>query len=208
MPKMIPKANKAHCQSAFHHHKKILSGRASINAVISAICRGVMVGLERDMEWGAAYAITKIVRDGRLLLKFVPHPLNGSDAVNAQLLSNLSDMDIDGAIAYDHFVAPHLVEDLVAQENPTRAMRQQVQQFKFLFGQCDLVTINSYGKLLGVDADGIHGQYPGLGFTETPEQCIDPRYQYFGADGFSNIIIRSGLQSFYVRAIIVKGCEH
>ena len=53
------------------------------------------------------------------------------------LFSHPTHMDIDGAAAAEELVSPDLLEQLLACENLTGVLREEVQQVKFLRLQCE-----------------------------------------------------------------------
>jgi hypothetical protein len=79
------------------------------------------------MQYRGGYAFAKIVREGRLLLKFVAHSFYGGNAVYPQFLSDLANVYIDGAITYNNFITPYLVKDLISQKHAAWPMGQQIQ---------------------------------------------------------------------------------
>ena len=62
-----------------------------------------------------------------LEFKFISNSLNGSNTINTQFLADLTDMHINSTVAYNDIIAPYLVEDFVAEKNPPRFLRQEVQ---------------------------------------------------------------------------------
>ena len=49
-----------------------------------------------------------------LQVEFITYALNCRDTIQPEFLPDLADMHIDCAVAYDHLVAPYLVQDLIA----------------------------------------------------------------------------------------------
>ena len=52
-------------------------------------------------------------------LKLIANSFHGSDTVDPQLLPDLPDMDINGAVTHNYIIAPDLVQDFVPKENPS-----------------------------------------------------------------------------------------
>src|SRR5579863_7458461 len=106
-------------------------------------------------------------------IKLIPHPFYGGDAIQPQFLPDLADMDVDGAVADDDLVAPDLVEDLVAQKDPTRPRSQQVEQFEFFFGEGDVCSVDSDLEFGGVDRQVLYFQHFVVRlFVHTTEQGV------------------------------------
>lgn len=55
-----------------------------------------------------------------LKLKFISHSLHGGYTINPNFLSDFSDMNIDGSIAYDHIIASDLVQNFISKKYPSR----------------------------------------------------------------------------------------
>jgi hypothetical protein len=53
-----------------------------------------------------------------LQVKFITYAFYGGNAINPNLLPDLPDMHVNGAVAYDHIVPPYLAQDLITQEHP------------------------------------------------------------------------------------------
>ena len=64
---------------------------------------------------------------GGLQLEFIPYSFYRGYAIDAEFLTDLPDMNIDGAITNDHIIAPNLAQDLIAQENATGTRSEQVK---------------------------------------------------------------------------------
>lgn len=47
-------------------------------------------------------------------VKFISHPFYGSDAVHAELLTDLPDMHVDGAVPHNDVIPPNLVENFIS----------------------------------------------------------------------------------------------
>ena len=114
---------------------------ASMNAVKKEICRGDMFLVENIVTKLGAARILSLKRrhshklEGKWLpeycklslqFKFIPYAFHSGDAINAQLLPDLPDMHVNGPVSHNHFIPPHLVEDLIAEENAAGLLRQQV----------------------------------------------------------------------------------
>src|ERR1700759_884264 len=105
-------------------------------------------------------------------------------------------MYVNGAVAYDHLIAPYLVQDLVSQEYSSRAGCQQVKQLKFFFSQGNVLSIHGDLEFGGIDGEVLDLQHFVLGFFIYPaEKGVDPAYQYFGADGFGDIVVGARLEA-------------
>src|ERR1700722_2136977 len=57
--------------------------------------------------------------------------------VRAELCPQPTDMDVDGSGAAEVVVAPHLLKQLSAGEDPTRVLREVFQQLELLEGQVE-----------------------------------------------------------------------
>ncbi len=83
-------------------------GRARRPAVSAESCLGdrfLVEGIDDTIQilWGDSSQI-----------ELITHSLDGCNAVQTQLLTNLTNMDIDGSIPYNHFISPDLVQDLIS----------------------------------------------------------------------------------------------
>src|SRR5580658_2883768 len=94
-------------------------GKASRTAVRADNCLG-----DRFLVEGMDSIITKIqapVQSGRHSeIELITYPFYRGDTIQSELLADLADMHVDGPVPHDHLVAPDLVEDLVAQKDPSR----------------------------------------------------------------------------------------
>ena len=45
--------------------------------------------------------------------EFIAHSFNGGNTIDAELLANFSNMNVDGTVANNYIVTPYLVKDLV-----------------------------------------------------------------------------------------------
>ncbi len=54
--------------------------------------------------------------------------------VVAQFFAQIADVDVDGAFQHNLVVAPKMVEDLAALENPARPAGEQLQDLEFREG--------------------------------------------------------------------------
>src|SRR5690606_21276217 len=64
------------------------------------------------------------------------HPL----VLGAELRPQPPDVHVDGAGAAEEVVAPHLLQQLGAREDPTRVLREGLEQLELLVGQLEQPT--------------------------------------------------------------------
>ena len=57
---------------------------------------------------------------GSSQLKLIPYPFHSSNTIQSQLLPDLTDVYIDGSVAYYHIISPNPAQDLIAQEHTAR----------------------------------------------------------------------------------------
>ena len=121
-----------------------LIGAASASAVRKESCLGEIffmenmlldkVSTDRD-QWQVHFS-----ESGPELLKleFIAYALYSGYTVYSQLLSNLSDMHVNGPVTYDHFVSPDLVEYFISKEYTPGFLGEEEQQF------CSRSTLNRF----------------------------------------------------------------
>lgn len=106
----------------------MLIGTANTNALKAESCLGEIFLVENIVR---SYELCEEVEHLRRLLetqnlplflklKLIPDTLYGSNAIYPQFLPDLADMHINSAVAYNHIIAPDLVQNLVPEKNTTR----------------------------------------------------------------------------------------
>ena len=89
--------------------------------------------------------------------ELVAHPLDRHDAVVADFLPQLADVDVDGAVADHHLGAPHLDVDLFARDELSGRGGQQLEQRELLAREVDLAAVAPYRVAGAVDLDAARG---------------------------------------------------
>ena len=67
---------------------------------------------DRFLVDGMEYKLQKILLSCSEI-KFISYSFYGCNAVQSQLLADLTDMYVDGPVSYDDLIAPNLVQDLI-----------------------------------------------------------------------------------------------
>ena len=135
--------------------------------------------------------------------KLIAYALDSYDMLLANFLAQFTNVNIDGAIADNHFVAPHTSVYLLACEEFAGLRVKKLQQSKLLAWQDDSLAAFAYLVVLAVYLYGVAL----LDVRYALKDGLHATAQDIHLDGFVDVVVSTSIISLQLRLLATNGRE-
>jgi hypothetical protein len=118
-------------------------------------------------------------------------------------------MNIDGAIININFIAPNSVEELLAGEDPARALHQELEKLELRWSNVNLSPAAPHTVRFAIELDVAYTQHTRYMRWPSPAQdSLHASDQLRDGKRLHDVVVCTGGQSSDAIALLDPSCEH
>ena len=130
----------------------------------------------------------------------IAEPARGLDDVDAELLAQTADEDLDGVGIAVEILVVEMLDDLAARDDPPRVMHQIGEQPIFVAGQLDRDAVDGHAAGARVEPDRAGDELARRMAGGAAQQRADAREHFLHVEGLGDVVVGAGVEALHLVA--------